>query len=253
MNSFQTNDSVGDSTKPLIDWYSPEIIKDKFNARDLLNNPFDIMEFKAANMDPFDLVLNQTPLGKDPPCTNFLSPVREPKIRKMRKSISLPDLDNASGIFVENFKEIIKDSLVKVQSEVYNISTNGKIVDQSNENDRNSVNISENKVKNNQECKIEPILKQDIKELDMEQISLCNEEEKKQIREQTRQRIEMLIKQEKQVYEEKCSRRSLSLCTPQRKSNASLDSDKSLFNKGLMGNSSNYNSDSSKYSVSVSN
>lgn len=252
MNSSQANELVGDSAKPLIDWSSPEIVKDSFYTQDWLNNPFDIMEFKAANMDPFDLVLNQTPLRKDPPCSNFLSPIREPIAREMRKSVSLPNL--GTDVFDEHFKELVKDneSLMNDLSNVEDTSTIVKTVDLLNKN--NSVNIIEKKTTNNQEYETEAVLKQDLQELNAEQISLCNEEEIKQIREQTRQRIEMLIKQEKQVYEEKCSRRSLSICTPQRKSNASLDSGKSLFNKGWMGNDSNYNnSDSSKHLIPVSN
>lgn len=228
-----------DLSQLLIDWDSPDMIKNsKMYDIDLINNPFDVMELEAANKDPFDLVPNQMPVRKDPPCGNLLSPLWEPKVRQIQKSVSLTNLNNLANIIENNYIKFIKDDSMKDESKnssitMANLYVGGDILNQANTN-CTPVNMNKSKIENNQKYRIEPILTQINDDLNIEQISLCNEEEKKQIREQTRQHIKELIEKEKQVYQEKDSRKSLLFCTPKRNTNAN----KSLFNKGFLNNSS---------------
>lgn len=232
----------------LIDWDSPDMNKNsKIYDINLINNPFDVMELKASNKDPFDLVPNQMPVRKDPPCGNLLSPLWEPKVRQIQKSVSLTNLNKLANVFENNYVKSIHDDGMEDESKnslitMANIYVSDDILNQAKTN-CTLVNINKSKIENNQERKIEPILTQNNDELNIEKISLCNEEEKKQIREQTRQHIKELIEKEKQVYQEKCSRKSLLFCTPKRNSNAN----ESLFNKGFLNNSSDDNSKSFDY------
>lgn len=231
----------------LIDWDSPDMNKNsKIYDIDLINNPFDVMELKASNKDPFDLISNQMSVRKDPPCGNLLSPLWEPKIRQIQKSASLTNLNKLANIFENNYVKFVKDDGMESESKnspitMANLDVSGDILNQAKTN-CTSVNINKSKIENNQECKIEPILTQNNDELNIEKISLCNEEEKKQIREQTRQHIKKLIEKEKQVYQEKCLRRSLLFCTPKRSY-----ANESLFNKGFLNNSSDNNSKNFDY------
>lgn len=240
----------------LIDWDSPDMNKNsKMYDIDLINNPFDVMELKAANKDPFDLVPNQISVRKDPPCGNLLSPLWEPKVRQIQKSVSLTNLNKLANVFENNYVKCVDDDGIKDESKnspitMANLYVSGNILSQTKTN-CTLVNINKSKIENIQECKIEPILTQNNDELNIEKISLCDEEEKKQIREQTRQHIKELIEKEKQVYQEKCSRRSLLFCTPKR----NFNENESLFNKGFLNNSSDDNSKSFDYfhKTSVSN
>lgn len=67
---------------------------------------------------------------------------------------------------------------------------------------------------------------------------LCNEEEKQQIREKTRQRIKKLIENKDENYEKYHTQKSLSFMALQC-SDSSLNNTEHLFNKGFMLSSSN--------------
>lgn len=248
MNSTQTNESANNSVKSLIEWSSPEFVKDKTYDGSFFNNPFDVLELKAANMDPFDLVPNQTPYRIEPPCSNMLSPLWDPKNRQIQKSVSLTNLDGVAKVLQQNYIENVeanpKDQSKDVDSPCMDC-VDKEIID-GLENNCVPLSVDLTKEENNKEKKNELVSTPDYNEGNVDNL-LCNEEEKKQLREQTRQRIEMLIERGKQVYEEKCSRKSL-FCTPQRKS-LSLNKTESLFNKGFINNDSSKNSsDSFNYS-----
>jgi len=246
---MDANESVDCSMEALIDWSTPEMVKNKTYDGNCINNPFDILELQAANMDPFDLVLKQTqgqtPLRGDPPCGNILSPLWESTVsRRIHKSVSLTDIHGVVKLLEQNYMEHDQDDFVKNQSKddyatPECVST--KTIEQSIENNV-LVHIGENNIENQ-----EPSIKlvPDQNEVDIEKNSYCNEQEKKQIREQTRQRIESLIEKEKKNYEECYSRKSL-FCTPARsntESNLIKNLNSSVLNRGFIG-SFNLNSNS---------
>lgn len=242
MNSSQGNDD--DSSKLLIDWCSPESVINVTYNGNFINNPFDVLEVKAANMDPMHLVQNQTPLKEDPPCCNFLSPLWEEQVRQIRKSISLTDFDKFGKIVETNYSELVKVDSVEDKLQVCDTNVmcdSDNTFKQSNGNG-NCIfaDFSENIIKIDEEFNIESIFTQDLSKVNIEHKSLCNEEEKKQIRKQTRQRIEILIEKQKLLHKEKCSQKSFIFCTPKHrgKSYASLSIDKSLLNKGFLKNGS---------------
>jgi len=248
---MDANESV-DCSMALIDWSTPEMVKNKTYDGNCINNPFDILELQAANMDPFDLVPEQTPVRGDPPCGNILSPLWESKVnRRIHKSVSLTDIHGVVKLLEQNYIEHSQDNFVKNQSkDDYAITecVNTKTIDQSIENNI-LVHIGENKIENQ-----EPVLVPDQNNetnVDIEKNSYCNEQEKKQIREHTRQRIENLIEKEKKNY----SRKSL-FCTPKRsntESNLIKNLNSSVLNRGFIG-SFNINSNSiSKTPVSNKN
>jgi len=243
---MDANESV-DCSMALIDWSTPEMVKNKTYDGNCINNPFDILELQAANMDPFDLVPKQTPLRGDPPCGNILSPLWESKVsRRIHKSVSLTDIHGVVKLLEQNYIEHDQDDFVKNQSKddyatPECVST--KTIDQSIENNV-LVHIGENNIEN-QEPPNKLVLAPDQNEVDIEKNSYCNEQEKKQIREQTRQRIENLIEKEKKNYEESYSRKSL-FCTPKRsntESNLIKNLNSSVLNRGFIG-SFNINSNS---------
>lgn len=250
MESFKANESVENSMEALIDWSTPEIVKYKAYDENCFNNPFDVLELQAANMDPFDIVPDQTPLKGDPPCGNILSPLWQPKVRPISKSISLTDIVGVARLLEQNNLELHKDDIMKNQSKGNSAMAKcakANMINQSIENNV-SVHIGENKIEF-QEPSNQFVLITDQNELEMEKKSYCNEQEKKLIREQTRQRIEMLIETGEKNY----SRKSL-YCTPQR-SNTDLNLNKhtssSVFNRGFIGSCCNTNFNSiNKTSVS---
>lgn len=248
MESCEASELANCSMDALIDWSTPETVKHKTYDENCINNPFDVLELQAANMDPFDLVPNQTPLRGDPPCANILSPLWESKSgRLIKRSVSLTDIHGVARLLEQNYVEHNKDDFIKNQlkddcATAECLSTSKKN-DQSIENNV-SVHIGENKTKN-EELSIKLDLLSDQNKIDLENISYCNEQEKKQIREETRQRIEMLIEKGKKNYEENYSRKSL-YCTPQRsntESNLNKNINSSVLNKGFIG-SFNMNSNS---------
>jgi len=248
---MDANESADCSMEPLIDWSTPEVVKNKTYDGNCINNPFDILELQAANMDPFDLVLKQTqeqtPLRGDPPCGNILSPLWESNVsRRIHKSVSLTDIHGVVKLLEQNYIEHEQDDLMKNQSKddyatPECVST--KTTNQSLENNV-LVNLGENNIEN-QKPPIKSVLVPEQNEVDIEKNSYCNEQEKKQIREQTRQRIEVLIEKEKKNYEECYSRKSL-FCTPKRsntESNLIKNINSSVLNRGFIG-SFNINSNS---------
>lgn len=241
------NESVNCSMEALIDWSTPEVVKNKSYIGNYINNPFDILELQAANMDPFDLVPEQTPLRGDPPCGNILSPLWESKVnRRIQKSVSLTDIHGVAKLLEKNYMDQDKDDFVKNQSKDDCATTecvSTTISDQSIDNNV-LVHIGENQTEN-QEPSIKLVFVPDQNEVDIEKNSYCNEQEKKQIREQTRQRIGILIEKEKKNYEECYSRKSL-FCTPKRsntESNLNKYLNSSVLNRGFIG-SFNLNSNS---------
>ncbi|XP_026805636.1 uncharacterized protein LOC113548774 [Rhopalosiphum maidis] len=244
MESGEANELVNSSMDALIDWSTPEIVKHKTHDENCINNPFDILELQAANMDPFDLVPKQTPIRIDPPCGNILSPLWESKTSRIKKSISLTDIHGVAKLLEQNYIEHNNDDFIKNQSiddyATAECVSTSKIVDQTIEN-----NVSSEKKMENKEVSIKLNLLSDQNEVEIEKNSYCNEQEKKQIREQTRQRIEMLIEKGKKNYEENYSRKSL-FCTPQRcntESNLNKNINSSFLNRGFIG-SFNINSNS---------
>jgi len=235
MNLSEADESV-DHTKALIEWNTPEMVQSSSCHDNCINNPFDLMELRANSMDPFDLDPNQTPPKQDPSCGFMLSPLWELKVRRIKKSVSLIDLSSVAKVLEQKYEKTANDDIVKDQSKDHHSIDIVECVDQSNK-DCISVHNVENKTETNQEQNIESISTLDNNEINLETTSLCNEEEKKQIREQTRQRIQMLIEKQKQIYEEKCSREAL-FCTPQRKLTSELNKSDSLFNKGFVQNDS---------------
>lgn len=236
MDSFDADKS--DSA--LIKWNTPEMVKIKTHE-DYLNNPFDVLELKAASMDPYDLVPCQTSLFVDPPCGNILSPLWEPKIRQIRKSVSLINIDGVGKMVKQNYVELI--NIDSVEGSTKDLQANEENVNQS-EKDDVLVNAFDIKI-DNQEQNIEPVWTPNSSKVGLENASFCNEDEKKIIREQTRQKIEMLIEKGKSS-----SRKSI-FCTPKRSSESSLDKTESCFNKAIVGFDSNCDSSiSNKSSVS---
>lgn len=233
MNSPQTKELADNSA--LIDWSSPEVGIIKSTNENYINNPFDQMELEAANMCPFDLI---SPLAKGPLCENKLSS----EFTIIQNSFSLTTIDCIADNLKLNYEEQVTDDIVRDHSKNDDaiISNNREIVDQSIEN---HVTIVENKLIENQESKIEDILKLDHNMADVEQISLCTEEEKKQIREETRQRIEMLIEKAKNEYKAKYSQEPL-LSTTFKSLESSFNEIENVFNKGFIRDTFNSNSNS---------
>lgn len=267
MNLFQANKSVDQSEMALIDWNTPPIVKNNTYDENCINNPFDMMESKASNMDPFDLVFNETPKKREPPCGNILSPLWELKSRSLRKSVSLTDINGVAKILEHSKVDKLNDNHTTLEY------VDKKNVDQSNENcaqmfiedskmieneENQMIEVEENEIVENEENKIESVLTIDHNndidiEKDIEKHSLCSEDEKKIIREQTRQRIQMLIEKGKRNYEEESSRKSL-FYTPLRSYNSSLNKSESLFNRGFVQSASNsYDDCSNKINVSNQN
>lgn len=81
--------SLDCSAEPLIDWFSAETVINTTYEADYFNNPFDMMEFKAAHMDAFDLVSNQTSLRGDESCSSILTTSWKLEIGPTMKSFSL--------------------------------------------------------------------------------------------------------------------------------------------------------------------
>lgn len=228
MDSFKCNELADIS---LIEWHTPEIMKNETYEENCANNPFDIMELKAATMDPFDIVPCQTPSKKDPPCGNILSPLFELTLNQIRKSVSLTDINGVAKILEKN-------SIKQSENQFKNNDTTfleKPICNQPKENIPVHANV--NKIKS-QEENVELKSSQDSKETDIEKNSVCNEEEKKLIREQTRQHINMLIEKGKQKYEVEYSQKSL-FCTPQRNMESSLNKTENVFDRGFIQNCSN--------------
>ncbi|XP_025423229.1 uncharacterized protein LOC112692700 isoform X2 [Sipha flava] len=228
MDSFKSNELVDIS---LIEWRTPEIVKNKTYEENCANNPFDILELKAATMDPFDLVPCQTPSKRDPPCGNILSPLFELTFKQMKRSVSLTDINGVAKILEKNCIDKNKDQINESQLKD-NVTTclkkEGCIQSIENVPVHEEVNQIETQVENNV-----LVLTEDSNDKDLEKNSVCNEEEKKLIREQTRQRISMLIEKGKQKYEVEYSRRSL-FCTPQRNVESSLNRTENEFNRGFI-------------------
>lgn len=201
MDSFKANDSV-DHSVALIDWSTPESTIKSNTNENCANNPFDVMELKAASMDPFDLEPNKISLREDPPCGNILSPFGVSEIKQSQKNISLSDIINDEQCFKQNIME--QSNVIKNQSKDDNVNLNVSehiVTDQPEE-----INILDNINKNlveSQDRKLESILTSDIEELELIKISSSNEEEKNEIIEQTRLRIQTLIENGKKNFQEK--------------------------------------------------
>jgi len=243
--------------EPLINWSTPEMVKNQSFDGNYINNPFDILELQASNMDPFDLVPEQTPLRTDPPCGIILSPLWDSKVSGIRKSMSLTDIYGVARLLEQNYIKHDKDDVVVDQPKddcATSRCVKDEIIDQSIENNV-SVHIGENKIENQEPSK-ELVSLRDQNEVYIEKNSYCNEQEKEEIRVQTRKRIEMLIEKGKKNYTDNLSRKSL-FCTPQRSntdSNLNKTINASVLNRGFIGslNNINYNT-SSKTPVSKEN
>lgn len=278
MELSQANKSLNQSEVALIDWNTPPMVKNSTYNEDCINNPFDMMESKAFTMDPFDLVFYETPVKKELRCGNMLSPLWELKSnskrksqsgnilsplwefksRSLRKSISLTDINGVAKILdhakVDNLNND-NTPLVCLDQEVVDQSKENYVIEPSEDKKKLIKNEAQ---KINEENKVESVLTVDHNndidvEKDLENFekhSLCSEDEKKKIREQTRQRIQMLIEKGKKDYEKECSRKSL-FCTPIRNYNSSLNKSESLFNRGFLQSDSHiYDDSSSKINVS---
>lgn len=215
MSLFEANETVDHSAEALIDWSSPEIVTNTTHGADYYNNPFDIMELKAANMDPFDLVSNQIPLRGD---HNILTTSWKLEIGQIRKSMSLTDIAN--------------------------VTTNLKLNYQNHTGSVESINVNSGEIQSNKSCV--PVHMDDNNEsisehynMYIKQMALCNEEEKQQIREQTQQRIKMLIEKEEKNCAQKSLFNILQQCTE-----SNLNNTESVFNKEYIQRVSNSNSDS---------
>jgi len=79
--------------------------------------------------------------------------------------------------------------------------------------------------------------------VNIEQIPFCTEEEKSQIREQTQQRIQMLIEKAKKEYKEKYSQKPL-LYTTFKSSEWNLNKTENVLNKGFIQDKIDSNSNS---------
>lgn len=163
MNSFQANDSINCSVKSLIDWGTPEMVAkpatyevstdnpfDIMELKAATMNPFDEMEMKAANMDPFGLIPNKTPSRIDPPCGNILSPLWKLEVEQK----SMPSsVDNADDIVANQSKHNTvnnhsKDDIVESQSKgnIVDIQSKNKIVEDNLKNCTLEDNQSKNHV-----------------------------------------------------------------------------------------------------------
>lgn len=247
MNSFRANLSVDHSDEALIDWNTPEILKNKTFEEDCVNNPFDKIALKAENMDPFELVSLQTSTRENPPCDNILSPLFKLEFRQKKKRMSFTDIDDDTNFLDQTYPEQMKIDGVKnkLNNNDVLVCVNEKIVDQSRENDT-LVQIDKTKIEN--QDPVVSILDQNNIDLnvDIEHIQLCTEEEKKLIREETRQRIEILIEKGKKNFEENSLQKSF--CRLPSFSDSS-HTHESLFNRGFIRNNSN-NDFNSKICVS---
>lgn len=235
MDSTETNFSADYSAEALIDWKTPEILKNTIYEReiDYDNNPFDKVALKAENMDPFDLVSIET--TENLPCDNKLSPLLKFRQTK-KKNVSLTDIGAIPNFLEQTYPEQVIEDIVKnkLKTDDITVCVNEKVVDQSKENIL--IQIDENKIEN-QDPNYELISTSEHNDIelnvDVEQIPLCTEEEKKQIREETRQRIEMLIEKGKKSYEEKSSQ--ISFCTlPSFSESCINNKHERLFNRGFI-------------------
>lgn len=239
MDSSQDNESIDHSTNELICWSTPEMKNNNTDnySVDYINNPFDNLELIAANMDPFDLVHNQIPQRTDPPCGNILSPLWKPEVEELQKSILFTTDKCVIKVLELSHTEHINNNTIKCQSKDDNfaICMNKDFLNVSKEN-ADVIKINDK----TEMCKL--ALKPHHIETDIENISLSNEEEKNQIREQTRQKIDMFIEKEKEKYEKKNLEKSI-FCISQCNLESSLNITENVINKKscLNDNLNNYN------------
>lgn len=250
-SSIKTGD---DSIELLIDFsseYTSEMMVYNTCDVNLNNDPFDIMETKTVNVLPNQYPVysaqKQTSFSDDSPCYNFLSPLWEPKIRPIRKSVSLTNLSDFGKIVKTNYAELVKVDIVEDKLQVCGINAMCYSDNMINQSKGNFVlaDVNKNIKEIGEDFNTDSNFTQDPCKINIEHKSLCNEEEKNQIRKQTRQRIEMLIEKAKLKYKEKCPQKPFIFCTPQpsEKSDANSITDNSLLNKGFKENSSKSNFD----------
>ncbi|XP_050536023.1 uncharacterized protein LOC126902614 [Daktulosphaira vitifoliae] len=213
MNSFRS-----EAIESLIDWSTPETNKNKnVEEQSFNNNPFDIMEMKAALMDPFDIVSDNLSTRIEPPCGNILSPMWEPQVRHIKKSVSMTGIDDIEHNNIDiNEKQTFKF-----------------------ENDNETKEIDKENCLSSS-CN------------DLNQLGIPNnEEEIKLLKEKTQQRIKMLIENSKKLSREKHEHNSF-MYTPQnkKKSDTSLNITDSFLNKAFRQNS--LEGSSTNFSVSIS-
>ncbi|XP_050432524.1 uncharacterized protein LOC126840677 [Adelges cooleyi] len=178
MNSFR-GDILNVSSDCLIDWKTPEVNKTKnMDENHFTNNPFDVIELEAASMDPFDLAPYNISSRIEPPCGIILSPLWEPQDRQIQKSVSLTGIDD---IVHSPNEQITPNDRSQTEKESF------------------TIDIKQDCVQD-----LKPGLSSSCSDLNKSDIYLpCNEEEIKQLKEQTRQRIEMLIEASKKQCREK--------------------------------------------------
>lgn len=218
MDSSKLNESGNHSNSLLIDWSTPEIMKMKIHDDNLVNNPFDVLELKAANMDPFDLVPNYTLFKVEPPCANILSPETERFF--LFKDDIVDDQSKNNHITVDIFDDQSKNDHVIVGANKGNVDQSKICCEAEDETEKEEQEINSSFTYDNYE---------------IEKMPLCDEDEKEQIREKTRQHIEMII--------EKGRKHENSLSsTPVEKSESSSNRTKTYFDNGFMLNNSGENS-----------
>lgn len=243
MDSSEANESVNRSSEALIDWSTPEIVINTTYGGDYYNNPFDVMEFKAANMDPFDLISNQIPLRDDNNMShsNIFTSSWKLEIGQLRKSMSLIDVNSVG----ENLKLNGQNSEGSVES----INVNGGDINNQSNKNYTLINMDDNKEPKNESVST---WTSEYYKVYIEKMALCDEEEKQQIRKQTQQRIKMLIEKEEKNYVDNCTQSLIHMQRQHTKTKSNLNSTESLFNKGFIQSGSNNNSNSfSKTPVSI--
>lgn len=246
MDSSQDNKLDHHSADELICWNTPETKKNNSDSYriDYINNPFDKLELKAANMDPFDLVHNQITPKNDPPCGNIISPIWKSEVSQLQNNISLTTdvtkIEELSHIEHAN-NNILIDQLKDDSFEIY---ANKEIFNISKEN--YAIHVNENKLDNKIQI-FKSITNSNHNDINVENIILNDEDEKSQIRKQTRQRIDMFIEKEKEKHENINSRKSVCIINmSQHNINSSLNITENVFNKryvlsGSKNHSNNFN------------
>lgn len=195
MDSSEDNKMGHHFADELICWSTPEMKKNNSdNYRiDYLNNPFDKLEIKAANMDPFDLVHNQISPKNDPPCGNIISLTSE--VNQLQKNVSTTDISITNIAVLGHiehdnntiFKDQLKDDSFKIYAhrEINNISKENYVL-----------HLDENKAVGKSQT-FNLIVNPKQNETDVENILSYNEDKKNQIRKQTQQQIDIFIEKEK--------------------------------------------------------
>lgn len=249
MDSLRLNESGNHSNNLLIDWSTPEIIKIKIHNDNLVNNPFDVLELKAANMDPFDLVPNYSLFREEPPCANILN--SEIDSFSLFKDDIVDNESKNNHVTVDIDDEKSKNIHVAVDIDDDKSKNNlvtVNIVDNQSKNDHVTIDTNEGNVDLSKTyCKVEEEIEKNEQKIDsssdnyeIENMPLCDEDEKERIREETRQHIEMIIEKGRKLEEPLCY-------TPMKKRDSPksfLNKTKTFFDNGFILNDSDENLES---------